>query len=201
MNNHESFVRLQSTWPETTDYLRQIGQANNDLMVLRELAQRDSYETSLTWLDQLAVSVEDLTKQPHAVLVLQRLHQDGRKVSSASQVTDFEEVRLEHEEAWAEGQETTPEVLEGPFFDLPNAANQALWALPELQAQALAWALEVAKRHAFQGPALTLAQAMILFNVVQFLDQEPEQSPGWAAECLQSALSSGFFAKAANLQP
>ena len=55
MNDQDSLAKLQKSWPETTDYLRRVGQVNNDLAVLREMSQREEYEVSLTWLDHLEV--------------------------------------------------------------------------------------------------------------------------------------------------
>lgn len=198
MNDQESLHQLRESWPETEDYLQRVGQVNNDLMVLKETAQRDEYESALTWLDHLAVGVEDLTAHTSAVTVLQHLHRRGRSVPSASQVTTYQEIRDEHEALWEAGSETHPDVLDGPLFELTDANDQALWELPELQEQLLCWAAETAKRHDYQGPALTVKQATILMLVTKFLDQEEEYSPEWAAECLRSALSSDFFVRAGN---
>ncbi|MBS3182369.1 hypothetical protein [Leucobacter manosquensis] len=202
MHDQESLDKLQQSWPETTDYLRRVGQVNNDLAVLREISQRDEYEASLTWLDHLAVGVEDLTKQPNPVTVLWFLHRDGMEIASASQVDSYREIREEFDQEQirlnGESSGLSWDVLDEGPFNLPDSDEQQLWALPELQQKFLAWADQTATRHDYQGPALTLAQGSILFNVCLFLEQEPEQSPGWAEECLRSALSSDFFEKAAN---
>lgn len=103
MHDQESLAQLQATWPETADYLQRVGQVNNDLMVLRDLAARDEYEASLTWLDHLAVDVEDLTEKPSAVMVLWFLHRQGIPVKSAVSVPAFQEIQDEHEAQWKEG--------------------------------------------------------------------------------------------------
>lgn len=198
MNEQQALHRMQQTWAETEDYLQRVGQVNNDLMAIREMTDRDEYESSLTWLDHLSVGVEDLTAHTSAVSVLQHLHRHGKRVPTASQVTTYQEIRDEHEALWEAGSETHPDVLDGPLFELTDANDQALWELPELQDQLLCWAAETAKRHDYQGPALTVKQATILMLVTRFLDQEEEHSPEWAAECLRSALSSDFFVKAGN---
>lgn len=198
MHDQESLAKLQASWPETADYLQRVGQVTNDLMVLRELAARDEYEATLTWLDHLAIDVEDLTEMPSAAMVLWFLHKQGISVKSAVSVAAFREIQDEHEAQWREGSEATPNVLDEGPFGLPEADDQALWALPELQRKLTAWADETAARHGYMQTPVSLAQASILLLVCQFLEQEPEQSPEWAAECLRSALSSEFFAKAAN---
>ncbi|WP_336652997.1 MULTISPECIES: hypothetical protein [unclassified Leucobacter] len=200
MIEQEQLATLQESWPVTESYLERVGQVNNDLMVLRELAARDEYEASLTWLDQLGVGVEDLTEMPSAVMVLWFLHRNEIRVQSAATVPAFREIDAEHVARFEDGTETSPDVLsEGPF-DLPRADDQALWALPELQKKLTAWADETATRHGYSQTPVSLAQAAILLNVCRFLDEEPEASPGWAAECLRSALSSEFFVKAAHPQ-
>ena len=202
MNDQESLAKLQASWPETTDYLRRVGQVNNDLAVLREMSQRDEYEASLTWLDRLEVGVEDLTMQPNPVTVLWFLHRNGTEISTASQVVSYREIREEYDQEQerinGENSSLSWDVLDEGPFNLPSADEQQMWELPELQQKFLEWASETAARHGYEGPAPTLAQAVILLNVCRFLEQEPEQSPGWAAECLRSALSSVFFEKAAN---
>lgn len=198
MIEQEQLAKLQASWPATENFLERVGQVNNDLMVLREAAARDEYESSLTWLDHLAVGVEDLTETPSAVMVLWFLHQNGIRVKSALSVQGYREIQDEHEARWEEGTEPSPNVLDEGPFDLPKADDQALWALPELQKKLTAWADETAIRHGHSETPLTLAQAAILLNVCQYLDQEPEPSPGWAAECLRSALSSEFFEKAGH---
>ncbi|WP_053353945.1 hypothetical protein [Leucobacter musarum] len=200
MTDQEMLARMQQTWPETDDYLARVGQVNNDLQVLREISERDQYEASLTWLDRLAVSITDLTELPSAVTVLQHLHLRGMSVATALTVPGFREIQEEHAQQYQEGYESSPEVLDGPVFGLPQATEQALWALPELQEKLLSWATDTATRHEYQGPTVTLAQAAILLNTVRFLEQEAEPSPGWAAECLRFALSSEFFKTAASPQ-
>ena len=200
MQDQEMLARLRESWPETMDYLTQVGQANNDLAVMRELAQRETYEASLTWLDQLAVGVEDLTRRPNAMSAMKELHTIGVKIESASQVQEYEELRQDHLEQFEEGREPSPEMLESQPFELRASTEQELWNLPELQNALKVWAAETAERHGTPVKA-TLAQAWILFNVCQFLESEPEQSPVWAAECLRSVLSSDFFEKAGNPTP
>lgn len=201
MIDQEQLAKLQASWPTTENYLERVGQVNNDLMVLREAAARDEYESSLTWLDHLAVSVEDLTKRPNAALVMQALFRHGVVIRNAMEVTEFRELKEAHDHDQAVDQEDPDfreHLLETPGLKFWKRLDEAIWALPEFQKKLTAWAGETAIRHGHSEMPLTLAQASILFNVCQYLDQEPEPSPGWAAECLRSALSSEFFAKAAN---
>lgn len=197
MYDHEMRTRMQQTWPETTDYLRRVGQVTNDLMVLREMQQAEGYEASLTWLDQLEVDVEDLTATPTGAAVLRFLHQQGTMVRSATQVLEYLELQQEHERAFQEGYGSSPDLLDDPAFSLTSESDARMWAIPELQTALIEWATATANRHGRPGK-VSLTQAAILMRVTQFLEQEPEHSPGWAAECLQSALSSGFFEQAAN---
>lgn len=206
MQDQEMLARLRESWPETTDYLTQVGQANNDLSVMRELAHRETYEASLTWLDQLAVGVEDLTKRPNAARVMRLLFSEGTKFLSAKEVPEYREVAEAHRhDQIADLQELQdPEdiehLLESDNLVFAESLDEALWLLPELQESLLRWAAETAQRHE-HTQMVTLAQTWILFNVCQFLESEPEQSPVWAAECLRSALSSDFFEKAGNPTP
>lgn len=197
MQDQEMLAKLRQSWPETTDYLTRVGQANNDLSVMRELAQREAYEAQLTWLDKLAVGVEDLTRRPNAMSAMKELHSSGVKIASASQVKEYEELRQDHLEEYEEGREPNAELLESLPFELPASTEQELWNLPELQNALMVWAAETAQRHG-HPVKVTLAQAWILLNVCLFLEAEPEQSPVWAEECLRSALSSEFFEKAGN---
>lgn len=200
MFDQQSLSQLQKSWPETTDYLERVGQVTNDLTILRELLQRDGYEASLTWLDQLAVDVEDLTKTPTAVAVMMFLNRRGISIRSAAQIEEYQELREEQEREYSEGYGSSAEILDDPTFVLPGLIDARLWALPELQKKLMAWSTETAARHGNQGNQPTLTQAAILMRVSQFLEQEPEQSPEWAAECLRSALSSEFYSKAGSLQ-
>ncbi|MFD5600800.1 hypothetical protein ACFWHR_12190 [Leucobacter sp. NPDC058333] len=205
MHDQESLAKLQQSWPETTDYLRRVGQINNDLMALREMAQRDTYESSLTWLDRLAVGVADLTSRPNAAVVMRFLFARQIVIRTATEVPEYLELReafdQEQTEEYGEESSAREHLLESPTLTFWASLDQAMWELPELQESLMGWALETATRHDYTGPALTLTQAIILLNVCLFLEQEPEQSPGWAVECLRSALSSDFFEKAANPQP
>jgi hypothetical protein len=201
MNDHETLNRMQQSWPETDNYLERVGQVQNDLMVLREVAAREAYESSLTWLDHLAVGVEDLTKRPNAGLVMQMLFRDGVVIRDAMEVPEFRELKEAHDHDQAVDQEDPDfreHLLETPGLQFWESLDEAIWALPEFQKKLTAWADQTAIRHGHSETPVSLAQAAILFNVCQFLEQEPEPSPGWAAECLRSALSSEFFEKAVN---
>lgn len=200
MFDQQSLSQLQKSWPETTDYLERVGQVTNDLSVLREMLQRDGYEMKLDWLDQLAVDVEDLTKTPTAVAVMMFLHRRGISIRSAAQIEDYQELREEQEQDYSEGYGSSAEILDDPTFVLPSLLDARLWALPELQKKLIAWATETSARHGEPNGQPTLTQAAILMRVTQFLEQEPEQSPEWAAECLRSALSSEFYSKAGSPQ-
>lgn len=153
--------------------------------MLREISQRDEYEASLTWLGHLAVGVEDLIKRPNAAMVMKFLFARQIAIHSAMEECGESSSAREH-------------VLESSTSPCCEPLDQAMWRLPELQNKLVGWTIETASRHEYQGPPLTLSQAVILLNVCRFLEQEPEQSPGWAEECLRSALSSDFFEKAAN---
>lgn len=203
MQDLEMLARLRQTWPESTDYLARVGQANNDLSVLRELAQRETYEAQLSWLDQMAVSVEDLTQRPNAANVMSLLFSEGTKFLSATEVLEYKELSEAHRadqladlQEWQDPNDLE-HLLETPGLVFSESLDEALWALPELQESLLGWATLTAERHGHPGQ-MTLAQAWILFRVCLFLEAEPEQSPEWAAECLQSALSSEFFKNAGS---
>ncbi|MEV8339453.1 MULTISPECIES: hypothetical protein [Leucobacter] len=202
MHDQESLAKLQQSWPETTDYLRRVGQVNNDLAVLREISQRDEYEASLTWLDHLAVGVEDLTSRPNAAIVMRFLFARQIVIRSAAEVPEYRELQeafdQEQTEEYGEDSSSREHLLESPTSTFWESLDQKMWSLHELHVKLALWALETATSHGYEGPSLTLTQAVILLNVCRFLEQEPEQSPGWAAECLRSALSSDFFEKAAN---
>lgn len=201
MTDQEMLARMQQTWPETDDYLKRVGQVNNDLQAIREMTSRDQYEASLTWLDHLAVSVEDLTKRPNAALVMQALFEVRIVIGSAMDVPEFRELREAHDHDQAVEQEDPDfreHLLESVGLRFHESLDDSIWALPEFQQQLVSWATDTANRHGYQGQALMLGQASILFNTVLFLEQEAEPSPGWAAECLRSALSSEFFETATN---
>jgi hypothetical protein len=198
MYDETLLTQLAQTWPETTDYLRRVGQVTNDLQTIRELQQRDRYESSLTWLDQLEIDVEDLTQTPTAAQVLTFLYNREIVIRSASQIAEYQELRDEHELEQTENQNTLTDLLESTSLLLPAKLDARLWALPELQNNLIEWANETATRHGHQTLPLSLTQATILLNLCRFLEQEPEQSPAWAEACLQHALSSDFFEKTAN---
>lgn len=197
MYNESILRQLSERWPETDDYLRRVGQVTNDLMVMREILRADEYQP--TWLEALAIDEVDLLKTPTAVEAMQFLFRQGIEIRSAEQVPDYQELRQEQLEEYAAGDTSIFEILEVPGFAVRNETDAQLWALPELQEKVLAWATATAKRHDYRGDPLTLTQAAILVQLCSFLEQEPEQSPGLAAESLRSALSSEFFEKAGNL--
>ncbi|MBL3685678.1 hypothetical protein D3248_01735 [Leucobacter zeae] len=198
MYDQQILRELQGSWPETTDYLVRVGQVTNDLMVLRELAAAEN--ASPTWLTELAVDEEDLLQTPTAVSVLRFLHGRGIEVKSTQQVLEYQELRDEQEQAFEEGTESTPEILEDLRFSVPMAIDAKLWELPELQKKLMAWAAETATKHGHPTSPPSLTQAIVLMQTVRFMEQEPEQSPDWAAELLRSALSSEFYERAASPQ-
>lgn len=197
MYDQETLQQLRQSWPETTDYLQRVGQVTNDLMMLREM--RRVAASSSTWLEQLAVDEEDLLKMPTAVQVLRFLHAREIHVKTVAQVTEYQELRDEHTAAFEAREASTPEILDDPALVLPAAIDARLWALPEIQRKLTRWASDTAARHGRDVPNLSLTQATILLLVTVLLEQEPEQSPEWAEECLLSALSSEFFQQAGTL--
>lgn len=196
MYDQEILTRLQATWPETTDYLVRVGQVQNDLMVLRELQEADRAEAS--WMDELAIGEADLLQVPSGMSVLRFLWARWIRVQEATTVPEYAEAVREQQEMHENLSASTSELLEEPAFELQMAADARLWALPELQDTLTEWAQETASEHGRPSPKLTLTQATVLMQLVRYLDQAPEPSPEWAAELLRSALSSEFFAKAAN---
>ncbi|UTX53294.1 hypothetical protein [Leucobacter aridicollis] len=200
MYDQEMLAKLQATWPETTDYLTKLGQLNNDLMVLREMKAADEHIPS--WLELLGYSEDDFMKTPTAMEVLRFLNQQGIVVQSRLTVPKFLEFHTDQEELYEAGEESTPEVLEvSPPLELRDEYDAMLWALPELQEKLVEWAKQTAARHGSPAPLMTLTQATILMLVVRALDHDLNKSPGWQAECLQSALSSEFYQKAAHPLP
>ena len=199
MYDQEMLAKLQATWPETTDYLKKLGQLNNDLMVLREIQAAEEHMPS--WLEQMAYTEDDFLKTPTAMRVLRFLHERQIVVSSKRTVTAFQELQDDQEKLFELEDESTPELLEAyPQVELLEAEDAMLWALPELQKKLVEWAKQVAARHGSPAPLMTLTQATILMLVVEALDQDLNKSPGWQAECLQSALSSDFYQKAGSPQ-
>lgn len=196
MYDQEILDRLQATWPETTDYLRRVGQVQNDLMVLRELQEADRAEAS--WMDELAIGEADLLQVPSGMSVLRFLWAREIPVRQAMSVREYAAAAEEQQEMFEDGTASTSQLLEEPGFELLLAADARLWALPELQAKLTEWAQETATKHSRPSPRVTLTQATVLMRLVQYLDQAAEPSPEWAAELLRSALSSEFFEKAAN---
>ncbi|MGJ0202763.1 hypothetical protein NHL51_01210 [Leucobacter sp. gxy201] len=194
MSDHETLTHLQSSWPGTEDYLQRVGQVTNDLMVLRELRERESYEASLTWLDRLGYDLSDVTAVPTGMQVLRFLYGRRIVVKAAMQLPVLQELQQE-----LDAEETDRDVREDQTLELPSAEDAQLWAVPELQRKLIAWALETAQRHGFEKQ-LTVAQAVMLLNVVSMLEAEPGMSPEWAAESLRSVLSSGLFEKDENPQ-
>lgn len=199
MYDQEMLAKLQATWPETTDYLTKLGQLNNDLMVLREMKAADEHIPS--WLELLGYSEDDFLETPTAVEVLIFLNALGIVVSSRLSVSAFKEMHDYQEEQYASGDASSPEILEAIRpLRLLETEDAMLWALPELQKKLIEWAKETAARHGFPAPLMTLTQATILMLVVRALDHDLNKSPGWQAECLQSALSSEFYQKAGSPQ-
>ncbi|KAM9865640.1 hypothetical protein ACIFOC_01262 [Leucobacter aridicollis] len=200
MYDQEMLAKLQATWPETTDYLTKLGQLNNDLMVLREIQAAEEHIPS--WLEQMAYSEDDFLEIPSAVEVLTFLNQQGIVVSSRLTVPAFREMHDYQEGQYDSEDASTPEILEAvPPLRLLEAEDAMLWALPELQKKLTEWAKQVAARHGSPAPLMTLTQATILMLVVRALDHDLNKSPGWQAECLQSALSSEFYQQAGSPQP
>lgn len=200
MYDQEMLAKLQATWPETTDYLTKLGQLNNDLMVLREIQAAEEHMPS--WLEQMAYTEDDFLETPSAMEVLAFLNQQGIVVSSRLTVPAFREMHDYQEDQYDSGDASTPEILEAvPPLKLLEAEDAMLWALPELQKKLIEWAKQVAARHGSPAPLMTLTQATILMLVVRALDHDLNKSPGWQAECLQSALSSEFYQKAAHPLP
>lgn len=200
MYDQEMLAKLQATWPETTDYLTKLGQLNNDLMVLREMQAAEEHVPS--WLEQMAYTEDDFLKTPTAMRVLRFLHERQIVVSSKRTVTAFQELQDDQEKLFELEDESTPELLEAyPQVELLEAEDAMLWALPELQKKLIEWAKQVAARHGSPAPLMTLTQATILMLVVEALDHDLNKSPGWQAECLQSALSSEFYQQAGSPQP
>ncbi len=200
MYDQEMLAKLQATWPETTDYLTKLGQLNNDLMVLREIKAADEHIPS--WLELLGYSEDDFLETPTAVEVLVFLNSMGIVVSSRLSVPAFKEMHDYQEEQYESGDASSPEILEAIHpLRLLEAEDAMLWALPELQKKLIEWAKQTAARHGSPAPLMTLTQATILMLVVRALDHDLNKSPGWQAECLQSALSSEFYQKAAHPLP
>lgn len=197
MYDQEILQQLRESWPEPTSYLEQVGQLNNDLMALREMQLSETAAPG--WMDQLGIDVEDLTQPPAAAQVLTFLYARGIQVVSASEIPELVELRQDQEQEYQAGYATTPEALEEPNLTLSASTDARVWALPETQQKLREWAEATAQRSSGETiRPLTLAQAVILMRTTQFVDQEPEHSPAWAAECLRSALSSRFFEKAGS---
>lgn len=194
MSDHETLTHLQSSWPETEDYLQRVGQVTNDLMVLRELQARESYEAGLTWLDRLGYDMSDVTAVPTGMQVLRFLYNRRIVVKAAMQLTVLQELQQE-----LDAEDAELDVREDRTLELPPAEDARLWAMSELQRKLIAWALETAQRHGYEK-RLAVAQAAILMNVVSMLEAEPGMTPEWAAESLRSVLSSDWFVKGENPQ-
>ena len=183
MSMMEQLSQMQSTWPDTTDYLTRVGQINNDLMVLREAAARE--QITVTWLDRLAIEPEDLLSRPAAIAVARMLHENRTPLQALSDLPEYRE---------ALGERVTLAELpvEDPSFTLTTESEEVLWSSPELGSKLTSWATATVERILGTSTELSLTQAAIVFRLFQFLEQE-DPSPGLVAESLQSLLSSGFF--------
>lgn len=187
---------LSKTWPETADYLKRVGQVQNDLLVLQEEAARESHTPS--WMDELGIETSDLLRVPTAVSVMRFLYENRIIVPTARQIPEYQEDQEMLEQARAEGDSLHLDVLEDPQYLLSEASDLRMWALPELQMKLMEWAAETAKRF---DPLLgkpNLSQSTILHMVARFLDQDQNRSPEFQAECWRSVLSSEYYAKAGN---
>lgn len=194
MSNDETLRHLNSSWPETDNYLVQLGQLQNDLMVMRELQMDDQYTP--TWLDLLAIDAEDLTQVPTAMSTLRFLDSRGITVPTASQVQAFQELATEQIELHRLGEEESPNLLDVQGLELHEADDQKLWELPELQQQILRWATTEVNRITQTEHQVTLAQATMFMMLSRFIDQESGMTPEWAAESARSLLSSEFYLQA-----
>lgn len=190
MSTMEQLQQMQTSWPETTNYLTRVGQINNDLMVLREAAARD--RMSISWLDQLSITIEDLLVKPTAWSIAAFLEQRAVKIEALSQIPEYQEDLTEQQEMFEQGEVSYDSLVEDPSYQLTAAADEQLWNSAELGSKLINWATETVLRITGSTHGLSLTQATIVFRLFQFLDQE-ETSPGLVAESLQSLLSSGFF--------
>lgn len=196
MYDQQLLRQLQSTWPETADYLTRIGQTTNDLMVLRELRQVEPPSESI--LELLGYDDEDLLKIPAASTVLRFLYSRNEWVRSAAQIPGYRELWEEHE---TENKEYggVEEFLETNFVFDPET-DLRVWALPELQEKLTTWAATTAARYQPETSTVTLTQATILMLTALMLEQE-HHSDALAAECWLYVLSSSFYAKAGSPTP
>lgn len=196
MSTMEQLQHMQTSWPETTNYLTRVGQINNDLMVLREAAARD--RMSITWLDQLGITAEDLLAKPTAWSIASFLEQRAVKIEALLQLPEYLEDLTEQQTLFEQGEVSYDSLVEDPSYQLTAAADEQLWSSPELGSKLVSWATQTVSRilasmsMSMSTPTLSLTQATIMFRLFQFLEQE-ETSPVLVAESLQSLLSSGFF--------
>lgn len=195
MSMMEQLQQMQSTWPDTTDYLTRVGQINNDLMVLREAAARD--RITVTWLDRLAIEPEDLLVRPAAIAIARMLHQKWTPLQALGALPEYQEALEEQRERYEEGATPTELPVEDPSFTLTAESDEVLWSSPELGSKLTSWATATVERVLGTSTELSLTQAAIVFRLFQFLEQE-DPSPGLVEESLRSLLSSEFFEMAAT---
>lgn len=187
--------QLQERWPATDDYLTRVGQANNDLMVMDEILRAEL--TIPSWQDRLAIEDQDLRKRPRAHLVLRILLTKGVFVKSAKSIADYQEWLDAYEEDHSGPESLTEVMLRDPYFTgFKEATSDQLWALPEFQDKVKTWAESITE--AFGRPQqVSLAQAGMIVNLYQYLDQESTLTHELAEGSMRSLFSSEFFKKAA----
>lgn len=207
-NNQPLMQQLNQTASQTDDYLMRVGLINNQLMTNRESAAIE--ELIVDWLDELAITSEDLTKQPEPMHLLQMLHSEGISVPSRMTVSDFRELQREFElDSVGEMLFPADSVQVDPLHDVLTrrststaspSGDAQLFALPELESRLKSWADKKLQTAGAPVENLTFQQACQVANLATYLLQA-EAGEAWWVESLQLLRSSEFFKTAANPQP
>ena len=207
-NNQPLMHQLNQTASQTDDYLMRVGLINNQLMTNRESAAIE--ELIVDWLDELAITSEDLTKQPEPMHLLQMLHSEGISVPARMTVSDFRELQREFElDSVGEMLFPADSVQVDPLHDVLTrrststagpSGDAQLFALPELESKLKSWAAEKLQTVGAPEESLTFLQACQVANLATYLLQA-EAGEAWWAESLQLLRSSEFFKTAVNPQP
>ncbi len=191
MSMYEQLQRLEQSWPETDDFLTRVGQLNNDRLLLQEAAARESMTVS--WMDRLGISAEDLLTLPSATEIARFLHERGQRFEVLEASPEFREDRAEQAELFASGESGTDRPLEDPSYLLSAELAEQLLSSAELASKLVAWASTTSTRWTAARLQPSTLQALMLLRLFQVLEQEPELSPGLVEESVRSLLSSAFF--------